>query len=81
MGTNPSIQTKRSLLDVAPFMELETAGGVMTKLIEGPTCAMQADSQAGFSERFILIRRGLAILDARMKGFLTVAFRLASMSH
>ena len=58
MGTDPSIQTKRSLLDVTQFKELETAGGVMTKLIERQTCATQADNQAGFSKRFLLTRRG-----------------------
>ena len=51
---------KRSLLDAAPFMESETAGGVMTKLIEAQTFATQVDNQTGFSVSFFTGRAGHA---------------------
>ena len=35
-------------------MDLETAGGVMTKRIEGQTFATQDDSQTGFSDSFFI---------------------------
>ena len=48
-----------SLLDVTPFMELETAGGVMMRPTKGQTLATQADSQTGFAERlFSTVRCG-----------------------
>ena len=49
IGTDPPIQTKRSLfllLVVTPlFMELKTAGGVMTKLIERNTAVHTNERQ------------------------------------
>ena len=69
-----------SILDVAPFMDLETAVGVMTEDIEGQHSQRKLTFRQGFLSVFFS-QEVLAMLDARMNGLRIVPSRLASMSQ
>ena len=56
-------------------MELETAGGVMTKHIEWQTFATQAASQTGFSERFFFLTGRVCHAGCATEGVLSVVSR------
>ena len=80
MGTDPSIQTKPSRLDVTPLTEVETAGGVMTKPTEEQNSQRKLTETWASEFFFFFSQEGLAMPDPRVTVLATPSL-LASMVH